>query len=50
MCLGYIISQLLCEKNNVIIFSFVQILLCGQSVEFMNIEPDGAIGSNNGNL
>jgi hypothetical protein len=43
-------AALLCEKNNVVIFRFVQNLLCGQSVEFMNSKLDGAIGSNNGNL
>jgi len=33
--LGYTISQLLSDKNNVVIFSFVQNLLCGHSLEFM---------------
>ena len=50
MCLGYIIYQLLCEKNNVVNFGFLQNLLCEQSVEFMNIKPRGAIGGNNRNL
>jgi hypothetical protein len=50
MCLRYIISQLLCEKYNIVIISFVQNLLCVQSAEFMNIKADGAVSRNNGNL
>ena len=43
MCLVCIISQLLCDKNNVVILSLIQNLLRGQSVGCMNIKPDGAI-------